>query len=95
MVGMLGRLTPREDRPPNDTVIVGATSDPSNLFELDLGDRVELRPADQPAGSGRLVIPSEALLRLTAGRLAADRTNGATAEGALTLDDLRRAFPGY
>ncbi len=34
-------------------------------------------------------------MRLTAGRLPADREHGATASGALGLDDLRRAFPGF
>ncbi len=34
-------------------------------------------------------------MRLAAGRLAAPREAGASISGALTLDDLRRAFPGY
>ena len=95
MVGMLGRFTPRETRPATDTTVAVATSDPAGSFELELGDAVDLRRADNPSGTGRLDIPAEALLRLTSGRLADGRTNGATAEGVLLLDDLRRAFPGY
>jgi len=95
MVGMLGRFTPRETRPATDTTVAVETSDPARAFELELGDGVDLRPVDDPSGTGRLGLPAEALLRLTSGRLADGRTNGATADGALSLDDLRRAFPGY
>ena len=58
---------------------------------------VELRPADRADGyDGDLAIPSEALLRLTSGRLRPDRPSGdVEPSGALSLADLRRAFPGY
>jgi hypothetical protein len=42
-----------------------------------------------------LTLPAEALLRLGAGRLAPGRESGASISGALTLDQLRTAFPGF
>ena len=96
MVGFIGRFTPRESRPADDTTIAVATSDPGRRFELEVGDHLDLRPAaDGGATAGELALPAEALLRLAAGRLKDGREAGATITGALTLDDLRRAFPGY
>ncbi len=44
----------------------------------------------------RLSLPAEAFVRLTSGRLKADHTpETVEAEGEISLDDLRRAFPGY
>ena len=41
-------------------------------------------------------IPAEAFVRLTAGRLVPERTpDGVTVDGPLSLDDLRKVFPGY
>jgi uncharacterized protein (TIGR03083 family) len=96
MVGFVGRFTPRETRPASDTTIAVTTSDPDRRFELELGDHVELRPAaDRAASTGELTLPAEALLRLAAGRLDDGHQAGATITGALTLDAVRRAFPGY
>ncbi len=39
--------------------------------------------------------PPEALVRLISGRLKAPYDNGVTVEGTVTLDDLRRVFPGF
>jgi uncharacterized protein (TIGR03083 family) len=95
MVGFVGQFTPRETRPAEDTTVAVLTSAPERRYELELGDRADLRPAGDGVTAGELAIPTEALVRLTAGRLPADREHGATATGALSLDDLRRAFPGY
>jgi uncharacterized protein (TIGR03083 family) len=95
MIGFVGRFTPRETRPPGDTTISVTTSSPARSFELELGERVDLRPATGTATDGELTLPTEALVRLAAGRLASDREHGARATGALTLDQLRTAFPGY
>ena len=95
MVGFIGQFMPRDTRPAEDTTITVSTSAPERRYELELGDRAELRPAGDGVTAGELAIPTEALVRLTAGRLPADREHGATATGALSLDDLRRAFPGY
>ena len=39
--------------------------------------------------------PAEAFVRLVSGRLKAPYDNGVTVDGSITLDDLRRVFPGY
>ena len=39
--------------------------------------------------------PPEAFVRLVSGRLKAPYDNGVTVEGSVTLDDLRRVFPGF
>lgn len=39
--------------------------------------------------------PQEAFVRLISGRLKAPYDNGVTVEGSITLDDLRRVFPGF
>ncbi|MEU0877019.1 maleylpyruvate isomerase family mycothiol-dependent enzyme [Lentzea sp. NPDC005914] len=39
--------------------------------------------------------PQEAFIRLVSGRLKAPHDNGVTVEGSVTLDDLRRVFPGF
>jgi uncharacterized protein (TIGR03083 family) len=97
MVGLIGRFAPRETRPAERKTITVATADPTRTYELELGDSAELRPADgDSTTSGSLAIPAEALLRLVAGRLRPDRPFGdVEPSGALSLADLRRAFPGY
>lgn len=96
MVGFVGRFTPRETRPAEATTVSIATSDPTRRFVLELGDDLELRPADGEDADGELAIPAEALLRLAAGRLRPDRRSGdVEPAGALSLADLRSAFPGY
>ena len=39
--------------------------------------------------------PAEAFVRLVSGRLKPPHDNGVTVEGNVTLDDLRRVFPGF
>jgi uncharacterized protein (TIGR03083 family) len=39
--------------------------------------------------------PAEAFVRLVSGRLKAPYDQGVTVEGSVTLDDLRRVFPGF
>jgi uncharacterized protein (TIGR03083 family) len=39
--------------------------------------------------------PTEAFVRLISGRLKAPYDTGVTVEGSVTLDDLRRVFPGF
>jgi uncharacterized protein (TIGR03083 family) len=97
MVGLIGRFTPRETRPAEATAISITTSEPAGEFVLELGDDVALRPATgADTVDGELTIPAEALLRLIAGRLRPDRSSGdVEPAGALSMADLRRAFPGY
>lgn len=97
VVGLLRRFAPRDTRPVNDTTISVATTSPTRRFLLNLGDAAELRPAGpEPGPDGHVELPAEAFIRLTAGRLKPGRPSAdVTPAGALTLDDLRRAFPGY
>ena len=72
------------------------TTAPDREYRLGLReDGVNL--AQEASGSpNKLTLPGESFLRLTSGRLDSDHTPAAVAiEGAITLDDLRRAFPGY
>lgn len=95
MVGIVGRFTPRETRPTQDTTIRVTTSDPERRYELELGDDLDLRPGSDGSTEGELILSAEALLRLAAGRLKPGREAGTSITGVLTLDQLRTAFPGY
>ena len=97
MVSMIGHFMPRETRPAEDVTIAVTTTAPDRRFELELGERCELRPVESPAGSsGDLVIPTEALLRLMAGRLKPGRPSAdVEPTGGLTMPQLHTAFPGY
>jgi uncharacterized protein (TIGR03083 family) len=97
MVGLIGRFSPRDTRPAETATITVETTDPTRRYELELGDSAVLRPVGgENTTSGSLAIPAEGLLRLVAGRLRPDRPSGdVEPSGALSLADLRRAFPGY
>jgi len=74
------------------------TTEPEQHLLLVLGDSVSLGPdADAASGAGTtLRLPTEALVRMAAGRLGPAHTPDTVAiEGDLTLDDLRAIFPGY
>jgi uncharacterized protein (TIGR03083 family) len=72
------------------------TTAPDREYRVTLReDGIELAQevSDSP---NQLTLPGESFLRLTSGRLDRDHTPAAvTIEGAVTLDDLRRVFPGY
>ncbi len=96
MVALIGGFMPRETRPTPGATITVTTTEPERVFDLELGDEAVLRPSTGAPTAGELRIPAGALLRLTAGRLrpgwpAAD----VAPTGGLTMDELRRAFPGY
>jgi uncharacterized protein (TIGR03083 family) len=85
-------------RPTGRTGTVGIEiSDPDRSFVLELGEAGVTLAEGVPAESATTVkMPAEAFLRLISGRLAADHTPATiTVEGDITLDDLRRTFPGY
>jgi uncharacterized protein (TIGR03083 family) len=70
--------------------------EPERSLGLEIGDAITLtEPPTSPDGT--LTAPAEAWLRLVAGRLAPQYTPASvTLTGDLvSLDDLRRAFPGY
>jgi uncharacterized protein (TIGR03083 family) len=75
------------------------TTDPARHYRLDLGtDGASLSEGDSDGTDTdtQVTLPAEAFVRLTSGRLASDHTpESVSVDGALTLDDLRRIFPGY
>ena len=74
------------------------TTEPEQHLLLELGDGVSLGPDPDPAARAgtTLRLPTEALVRMAAGRLRPTHTpDTVTTEGELTLDDLRAIFPGY
>ena len=91
----LGALVPRVGRPESDPATVSVVaSSPDRRFILDTAG-VSLEPGDAPAGSPRIELSAEALVRLVYGRLD-DRHPGVpepTATG-IDLDRLRAVFPG-
>lgn len=72
------------------------TTGPDRTFGLDLRDAVTLADTP-PEPAGVLDIPAEAWLRLAAGRLTPQHTPSGTelTGDSVTLDDLRRVFPGF
>jgi uncharacterized protein (TIGR03083 family) len=93
LVGRLGRADAVDGRPVRLAI---RTTAPERAFGLDLGETVTL--GDEPAEPDAVLsAPAEWWLRLTTGRHAAAHTPAdVTLTGnALTLDDLRRVFPGF
>jgi uncharacterized protein (TIGR03083 family) len=76
--------------------LVLATTEPERRLGLTIADAVSLGDAPE-AGDGTLTLPAEAWLRLMTGRLPADQTPASVAvdSAAITLEDLRRVFPGF
>ena len=72
------------------------TTAPDRDFMLSVHATAELRMFAGEPGAGSLDLPAEALVRLVYGRLDAAHTPALTlvADG-ITLDDLRRVFPGF
>ena len=71
------------------------TTDPNRVLGLVLGQSVSLGDAPTDVGDV-LTIPAEALLRLLAGRLDEAHTPDTVTitSGVVTLEQLRRVFPG-
>jgi uncharacterized protein (TIGR03083 family) len=95
MAGLLGWIAKPDALEGKSASLAIVTSDPAREFGLELGEKVAL--TDKPvAADGTLRIPSEAWLRLITGRLAPKYTPGGTQiDGPLSLDDLRKVFPGF
>ncbi|MEU4403171.1 maleylpyruvate isomerase family mycothiol-dependent enzyme [Streptosporangium sp. NPDC023963] len=94
LIGFIGR--PDGLDPRLATTLRVETTDPENLQGLTLGETVGFSEAPEPADV-TLALPSEAWARLLSGRLAPEHTPpSATVTGdGVTLDDLRRVFPGF
>lgn len=91
LLGFTAKTDQRGARPVTLTV---RTTAPETTLGLDLGDKARL--TDAPGESdGELWLPLEALPRLLAGRLRPSDTEHIRVDGAVSLDDLRRVFPGY
>ena len=70
------------------------TSEPTRRFAITIGE--EVLSAEPGSGAATLVIPAEAMMRLSFGRLDPAHTPPGTAvEGPISLDELRALFPGY
>jgi len=93
LIGFLGHADVLDGRA---TTLAVHTIAPDRSFGLDLHDTVCLVDTPQEPG-GVLSTPAEAWLRLTAGRLAPQHTPPSVqlTGDTLTLDDLRRVFPGF
>jgi uncharacterized protein (TIGR03083 family) len=71
------------------------TTSPDRTLGLTLGDQARLTDAPEQS-DGEVHLPGEALPRLLTGRLrASDSAGGVRVDGAVSLDDLRRVFPGF
>ncbi|WP_033341385.1 maleylpyruvate isomerase family mycothiol-dependent enzyme [Catenuloplanes japonicus] len=92
MTAWLGRTEPLEGTSYDLAVVL---TDLDRTLGLRLGERVEL--TDAPATpDGTLTLPAEAFLRLVYGRLKPGyNADGVAVTGPLSLDDLRRVFPGF
>ena len=93
LIGWLGKPTPASDD--RNLVMAVHTTAPDTDFGLDITDKVAL--VDLPANpDATLTLPTESWLRLASGRLGAAVTPAeVTVTGPLSLEDLRRIFPGY
>ena len=78
-------------------VVSLVVSDPAGEYGLELRNDSAAFSEGAPDGpTATVTLPSEALIRLTAGRLGPDHTPASVqAEGDISLDDLRAVFPGY
>jgi uncharacterized protein (TIGR03083 family) len=72
-------------------------TEPTRTYFLELtADGAQLSEGQAADAPSRLYGPAEAFVRLTSGRLKPEHTpEGVKAEGEVSLDDLRRVFPGY
>jgi len=70
------------------------TTDPERELSLRVGDAVELTKWEDGTEDGVLQIPAEGFLRLVYGRLDPDNTPTYEITGPVSLDELRRTFPG-
>ncbi len=72
------------------------TTAPDREYRLQLLEGGLSLTQEASGSPNKLTLPGESLLRLASGRLDSAHTPAAvTLDGEITLDDLRRAFPGY
>ena len=91
LLGVTGRPAEVAARP---VTLAVRTTSPDLTLGLALDERA--RPGDAPGrADGELQLPAEALPRLLAGRLRARDGGRIRVDGPVSLDDLRRVFPGF
>ena len=94
MIGWIGKSEPLDGR---ELVVQVVTTDPASHATLHLGSSIRLEQGEATTSAdGTLTLPAEAWLRLVAGRLGAEHTpDGIEVTGDVSLELLRRVFPGY
>ncbi|EWM11111.1 maleylpyruvate isomerase family mycothiol-dependent enzyme [Kutzneria sp. 744] len=94
-IGPLLRFAGKADQVDGAVTVAVRATMPDRDLGLVIDDVVEL--TDLPAAAeAKIVAPTEYLVRLFSGRHAAEHTpESVKVTGSLTLDDLRRVFPGY
>ncbi|QUQ66343.1 maleylpyruvate isomerase N-terminal domain-containing protein [Kutzneria sp. CA-103260] len=95
-IAPLLRFAGKADQIDGSVTIAVQALDPSRSFGLTIADTVSLTD-DVPAGAdAEITAPTEYLIRLFAGRHdAANTPESLQVKGSVTLDDLRRVFPGF
>jgi uncharacterized protein (TIGR03083 family) len=83
------------DALPEPITLAVNTVEPVRAFALSTVDGATLQPGTPGTPDATLTLAAEALVRLVAGRLWTHREGVRLDSGALTIDDLCRAFPGY
>jgi uncharacterized protein (TIGR03083 family) len=91
---LLGFTTKTDQLSNRPVTLTVATTAPERILGLSLGDKAQLTDAPGQA-DGELRLPMEALPRLLSGRVRAADADHIRVDGAVSLDDLRRVFPGY
>jgi uncharacterized protein (TIGR03083 family) len=92
MVGFLGRP---EALGATTAALEVRTSAPERIFGLTLGPQVGISPIPG-APDGALTAPTDAVIRLLGGRLRPEHTpDGIGLSGPVSLEQLRRVFPGF
>lgn len=94
-LGFLLGFAARPDQLGRPATLAVRCTEPAVTLGLALGDRAGLVDAPD-APDGALELPLESFLRLLSGRLTEPYTPAAVAvSGSVSLDELRRVFPGY
>ncbi|MDP9842110.1 maleylpyruvate isomerase family mycothiol-dependent enzyme [Streptosporangium lutulentum] len=93
LVGFIGKPDALASRPVTLRV---ETSEPRRVLDLTIGETIGFGEPSESADAV-LSLPAEAWLRLVSGRLDDAHTPGSVkvTGDAVTLDDLRRVFPGF
>jgi hypothetical protein len=94
-------LAPRLGKPqPEPFEVRITTTEPARDYLLSSGDKVSVVnwPGEEAVGDGEVphvVMPAEALLRLSYGRMDPKHTPSSVSGDAAALDKLRAIFPGF